>query len=118
MHYTIGNLGHLFVIASFVTALFTFIIYVKADRTQDLAAQQQWLVNGRWGFYLHTFSVIGIIVALFSIIANHYFEYHYAYAHSSLHLRGEYMISCFWEEQEDSFLLWMFWQTVLNIILI
>jgi cytochrome c-type biogenesis protein CcmF len=118
MHYTIGNLGHLFVIASFVSALFTFIIYVKADRTKDLALQNQWLQNGRWGFYLHTVFVMGIIFSLFSIIYNHYFEYHYAYSHSSLHLPGEYMVSCFWEGQEGSFLLWMFWQAILGVILI
>lgn len=118
MHLFIGNLGHLFVIASFVTALFTFLIYVKADRTKDLTLQKQWLHNGRWGFYLHTVFVMGIIAALFGIIYNRYFEYHYAYSHSSLHLSGEYMVSCFWEGQEGSFLLWMFWQALLGIILI
>lgn len=118
MHIFIGNLGHLFVIASFVTSLFTFIIYVKADRTKDLALQNQWLQNGRWGFYLHTVFVLGIIFSLFAIIYNHYFEYHYAYSHSSLHLPGEYMVSCFWEGQEGSFLLWMFWQAILGVILI
>lgn len=118
MHYTIGNLGHLFVIASFVSALFTFILYVKADRTQDLDRKNQWLQNGRWGFYLHTAFVMGIIFSLFFIIYNHYFEYHYAYSHSSLHLPGEYMVSCFWEGQEGSFLLWMFWQAILGVILI
>jgi len=118
MHLLIGNLGHFFVIASFVTALFTFFIYVKAVRSQDLVEQKQWLENGRVGFYLHTFSVLGIIFALFSIIYNHYFEYHYAYSHSSLHLPGQYMVSCFWEGQEGSFLLWMFWQAILGLILI
>lgn len=118
MHLFIGNLGHLFVIASFVSALFTFALYVKADRTQDLNVRQQWLQNGRWGFYLHTIFVLGIIAVLFTIIYKHYFEYHYAYSHSSLHLPGEYMVSCFWEGQEGSFLLWMFWQAILGVILI
>jgi len=57
------------------------------------------------------------VITLFVIIYQHYFEYHYAYAHSSLHLPGQYMISCFWEGQEGSFLLWMFWQAVLGIML-
>jgi cytochrome c-type biogenesis protein CcmF len=118
MHLLVGNLGHLFVITSFITALFTFAIYVKADRTNDQALQQQWLTNARWGFYLHTFSVLGVIAVLFGIIYNHYFEYHYAYSHSSLHLPGQYMVSCFWEGQEGSFLLWMFWQAILGVILI
>jgi cytochrome c-type biogenesis protein CcmF len=118
LHYFIGNLGHLFVIASFVTALVTSFCYWRATATADLALQRNWVVNGRTGFIVHSIAILGVIVTLFTIIARHYFEYHYAYAHSSLHLPGQYMISCFWEGQEGSFLLWMFWQAVLGIILI
>ncbi len=117
-HYFIGNLGHLFVIASFVTALVTTFCYWRATNTRDLSLHQYWILNGRTGFILHSVFVLGIVIALFTIIYEHYFEYHYAYAHSSLHLPGQYMISCFWEGQEGSFLLWMFWQAVLGVVLI
>ena len=116
-HYFIGNLGHLFVISSFVTALVTSFCYWKATTTLDLSIRQHWMLNGRTGFILHSIAVLGIVASLFTIIYQHYFEYHYAYAHSSLHLPGQYMISCFWEGQEGSFLLWMFWQAVLGIAL-
>jgi cytochrome c-type biogenesis protein CcmF len=118
LHYFIGNLGHLFVIASFVTALVTSFCYWRATASSDLLIQKGWIINGRTGFIIHAIMVIGVIATLFVIIQQHYFEYHYAYAHSSLHLPGQYMISCFWEGQEGSFLLWMFWQSVLGIILI
>ena len=116
-HYFIGNLGHLFVITSFVTALVTSFSYWKATTASDLSIHQHWILNGRTGFILHSIAVLGIVVSLFTIIYQHYFEYHYAYAHSSLHLPGQYMVSCFWEGQEGSFLLWMFWQAVLGIAL-
>jgi len=118
MHYFIGNLGHLFVITSFVTSLLSALAYLNANLTTDLRQKQSWIVNARVAFYVHTLSVVGIGATLFTVIARHYFEFHYAYAHSSLHLPAQYIISCFWEGQEGSFLLWMFWQSVLGLILI
>lgn len=118
IHYWIGDVGHLFVITSFVTSFVCAFAYLKAKNTTDLAASKQWAQNARLFFILHTVSVIGIVAALFTIIYQHYFEYHYAYSHSSLHLPGQYMISCFWEGQEGSFLLWMFWQALLGLVII
>src|SRR5882762_4938531 len=117
MHYFIGDLGHLFVITSFVTSLVCAFAYLKAHSLTDLAQKNAWLQNARAFFYVHAIAVSGIVCSLFAIIYQHYFEYHYAYAHSSLHLPGQYMISCFWEGQEGSFLLWMFWQALLGLIL-
>ena len=117
-HYFIGNFGHLIVITSFVTALVSSYSYWKANRVTDSISREGWIQNGRAGFILHSAAVLGIIISLFTIIYSHYFEYHYAYSHSSLHLPGQYMISCFWEGQEGSFLLWMFWQAIIGIILI
>ncbi len=118
MHYFIGNLGHFFVILSFVVALVTAFSYFKATNTTDMVLKTQWLVNGRVGFYVHVVAVMGICITLFSIIANHYFEYHYAYAHSDKKLPGYYLISTFWNGQEGSFLLWMFWHAIIGIVLI
>jgi cytochrome c-type biogenesis protein CcmF len=118
LHYFIGDLGHLFVITSFITSLVSAFAYVKANGSTDLHQKKLWLTNARIGFYFHTVAVFGVIAALFTIIYKHYFEYHYAYSHSSLHLPGQYMVSCFWEGQEGSFLLWMFWQAMLGLILI
>ena len=118
MHYFIGHLGHLFVILSFVAAVATAFSYFKATITDDLVLKNQWLVNGRTGFYVHAIAVLGICVTLFVIIANHYFEYHYAYSHSDKKLPVYYLISTFWNGQEGSFLLWMFWHAIIGIILI
>jgi len=117
MHYLIGNLGHLFVITSFVAALVTAFSYFKATITQEVDMKNQWLLNGRIGFYIHAIAVLGIVITLFTILANHYFEYHYAYSHSDKKLPAYYLISTFWNGQEGSFLLWMFWHAVLGVVL-
>lgn len=115
MHYWIGDLGHLFVITSFVASLISVFTYAKAKNAT--LEKKQWLKNARFAFYVHSASVAGVVACLFFIIHQHYFEYHYAYSHSSLHLPAQYMISCFWEGQEGSFLLWIFWQAIVGIVL-
>ncbi len=118
MHYFVGDLGHLFVITAFVTAIISFFSYYKATTSIDLGKKQGWLLNGKISFYAHAASVVGICVTLFIIIANHYFEYHYAYNYSDKKLPTHYLISTFWNGQEGSFMLWMFWHAALGIVLI
>ena len=117
MHYFIGNLGHLFVITAFVTSLATAFSYYRASTANDQLGQD-WLKTGRVAFWIHSISVVGVVVVLYTIIRGHYFEYHYAWSHSSRRLPTHYMISCFWEGQEGSFLLWLFWHAILGIIII
>jgi len=118
MHYFIGDLGHLFVITSFVTSLVAAFAYWKSKYQVDAVAKEAWVKNARIAFYTHAVAVVGVFVSLFVIIYSHYFEYHYAYSHSSRHLPAHYMVSCFWEGQEGSFLLWIFWQAVIGIFVI
>jgi cytochrome c-type biogenesis protein CcmF len=118
MHYFVGDLGHLFVITSFITAFVTALSYFKAVTVASLDQKAVWLQNGKVSFYIHTIAVLGICVTLFVIISNHYFEYHYAYNYSDRKLPVYYLISTFWNGQEGSFLLWMFWHSLLGIILI
>jgi cytochrome c-type biogenesis protein CcmF len=118
MHYLVGDLGHLFVITAFVSSLVTAFAYFKATTTDSLPGKQSWRINGAWAFSIHAVSVLGICITLFVIIANHYFEYHYAYNYSDRKLPTHYLISTFWNGQEGSFMLWMFWHAVLGLIII
>ena len=118
MHYFVGDLGHLFVITSFISALISSFAYLKASTILDLKQQEAWRINGKVSFFVHAASVLGVCTTLFVIISNHYFEYHYAYNYSDLKLPSYYLISTFWNGQEGSFLLWLFWHAVLGIILI
>lgn len=115
-HLLPGKLGQFFVALAFGAALLSAIGYYFStvrDREDD-----SWRKIARWAFRVHSLAVIGIGACLYFIIYNHYFEYHYAWAHSSTELPTHYIISCFWEGQEGSFLLWGFWQGVIGNILI
>lgn len=113
----LGNIGHISAIIAFVAALISTYAYWQATRPQNLG-ESDWLKFARRAFYVHTVAVVSICASLLSIIFNHYFEYHYAWDNSSWSLPLGYAISCFWQDQEGSFLLWMFWNVVLGVILI
>ena len=118
LHTTIGSVGHLLIIVSFVTSLVAAFGYFKATQATAVDQATDWRKFARWSFFVHGLAVMGVIASLFGIIYNHYFEYHYAWSHSSRALPTYYMISCFWEGQEGSFLLWIFWHVVLGVTLI
>ncbi len=117
-HLRPGNLGHFFVITSFVAALFSAFSYFRSAQTErgDLKASNSWLLMGRNGFIIHAAAVFGIFITLYYIISNHLFEYHYAWEHSSRALQPKYLLSCFWEGQQGSFLLWTVWHCVLGLV--
>ncbi len=113
-HLGIGNFGHFAVVLAFVSALISAISYaISVNRNVESLKDL-----GKWMFMIHAAAVVMIFISLFYIIHAHYFEYQYAFQHSSTELPVYYMISCFWEGQEGSFLLWMFWHAVLGLILI
>lgn len=117
-HLMPGKLGYLFIIVSFVASLFSTFTYFRAAQSEktDLAGSVMWLKMARTSFVVHTASIIAIFTALYYVIANHLFEYNYAWSHSSYDLPGKYLLSCFWEGQEGSFMLWMFWHSVLGLV--
>ena len=117
-HLLPGQLGHLFVITSFVASLFAGVSYFMSVRCEptDTANSITWRKMGRIGFWLHFGMVVSVFGVLYYVIENHLFEYHYAWEHSSIALPGKYLLSCFWEGQQGSFMLWTFWQSVLGLI--
>ncbi len=116
----IGDIGHLLVITAFAFALLNTISYGIAAfyQEKDSIISLSWKRYARVTFLVHGVSVMGVVAVLFYIIYNHLYEYHYAWSHSSNNLPVYYMISCFWEGQEGSFLLWIFWHVLLGAILI
>jgi len=113
-----GQLGHLFVILAFVSAFFAAIYYFLSTRAKTEIQQTSHRNTARLFFFSHAASVIGIVVTMFLMIFNHHFEYEYVWSHSSLDLQAKYILSCFWEGQEGSFLLWSFWHVVLGLIIL
>jgi cytochrome c-type biogenesis protein CcmF len=112
----IGNIGQASVIVAFVAAAVAAYGYFQAARGRALGeAEGSWLRLARGAFFVHGLAVFAVVGALFNIIASHRYEYYYAWSHSSNHLPAQYMISCFWEGQEGSFLLWIFWHVLIGL---
>ncbi|MBS1495814.1 MAG: cytochrome c biogenesis protein CcsA [Bacteroidetes bacterium] len=113
-----GQLGHFFVILSFIAALIATISFFTASRQQDPLQKQSWLRFARMAFFIQVIGVIIVFSTIFYICSHHYYEYMYAYKHTSQELEYKYLLACIWEGQEGSFLLWTIWQSVIGIILI
>ena len=105
----IGSLGHLFVLAAFVFSFIFLLSFLRSEKSKDQIA---WYKFGRIAFCFHAFFVLASIATLYYIILFDRFEYYYAFQHSSTLLPLYYKISSFWEGQEGSFLLWMFWNVL------
>jgi cytochrome c-type biogenesis protein CcmF len=114
-HLWIGKIGNVFVILSFVFALLASISYFLAAKDNEETAA--WKKLARITFRIHGISVFGIVVTLFIMLYNHYYEYEYVWHHSNNQMQMRYIFSCFWEGQEGSFLLWSFWHVVIGFIL-
>jgi cytochrome c-type biogenesis protein CcmF len=115
-HAWAGLLGNVFLVLSFTAAILSAVSYfITANKPLEDAS---WKRIGRVAFRIHSLSVLGIMGTLFIMLRNHYFEYQYIWQHSNLAMPMKYILSCFWEGQEGSFLLWTFWHVVLGNILI
>lgn len=107
-----GHAGHFFVLTAFVFSLLSATAFWKADQ---LPADKSWRNLGRWSWGIHSLAVLSAIGMLFSIMIRQQYEYRYAWDHVSDDLPMKYIFSAFWEGQEGSFLLWLFWHVVLGL---
>jgi cytochrome c-type biogenesis protein CcmF len=110
----VGQVGNGFVVLSLVAALLAAFSYYFSSKD---ALNSEWKKIANYSFIIHTLSIIGIAATLFFMLFNHYYEYSYVYQHSNNQMPMQYIMSCFWEGQEGSFLLWAFWNVVLGNIL-
>ncbi len=111
-----GQLGHAALVLSFVCSLLAAAAYFFATRSRHTAESASWQRLGRWAFSLHGLGVFSVIGLIFFIMINQFYEYQYVWAHVSEELPLKYIASAFWEGQEGSFLLWMFWHIVLGMV--
>ena len=113
-HLWLGQLGNAFIVLSLIAALFSgigYYFYAKETLTS------QWKRFANTAFTIHSISIIGIAATIFFMLFNHFYEYSYVWQHSNNEMPMQYIMSCFWEGQEGSFLLWAFWNVVLGNIL-
>ena len=117
-HLLPGQIGHFFGLLFMVSSVLATIAYCVANFTKSIPDKQSWQRLARAAFIIESISVLAIFSSLYYIISHHLFEYKYAFSHSDKSLQVEYLLSCFWEGQEGSFMLWSFWQVVLGWMLI
>lgn len=117
-HLLPGQVGHFFVILSFVASLLATISYFTASTQKDFSLKKHWLRFARTSFLIQVVSLAIIFGIIFYICSNHLYEYMYAYKHASKELEYKYLLACIWEGQEGSFLLWAIWHGVLGSFII
>ncbi|HKK78655.1 MAG TPA: hypothetical protein VJ933_03460, partial [Phaeodactylibacter sp.] len=117
-HLIPGYIGQAAIMLGFSAALLATVAYFFATQKRDKVAEaNDWLRIGRWSFVVHGVAIFTLIGTMFYVMINQYYEYQYVQAHVSEDLPMKYIFSAFWEGQEGSFLLWMFWHIVLGMVL-
>lgn len=118
-HLAFGQIGQLLIFLALTTGILAAVAFTKGTlERNNLDQQKNWKIMGRGAFFVHAFSIFSIIGLIFYLMINRHYEYEYVWAHVSDDLPFRYIFSAFWEGQEGSFLLWMFWHAVLGLVLI
>ncbi len=110
-----GRAGHLALIISFVTSLLAFFAYWQAQRNREMPAWNSWRFVGNISFGVQALGIVVTMGLLYYLIFTHRFEYEYVRGHSSTDMPLKYLVSCFWAGQQGSFLLWIFWHSLLGL---
>src|ERR1700744_732051 len=116
-HLLPGKIGHFFALLSFAASFVALIAYFKAANARTTEEEVGWQRMARMAFRIDVFSVFAVFFTIIYIVANHLFEYNFAWEHSSRSMPLQYLLACIWEAQEGSFLLWTLWMCVLGMIL-
>ncbi len=113
-HLWVHYCGHAFLILAFFSGIYTLVSGIVSVNKNE-AENSEWLKAVKIGFLLHVVFIFLSIVLIFFMMDRHYYEYNYVWSHVSDELARKYILSAFWEGQEGSFLLWMFWNSVLGL---
>jgi cytochrome c-type biogenesis protein CcmF len=114
----IGHLCKAFIFGSFIAALLSFTSYAISTYRRGSSDHDSWKSIGKTAFWIHGLAIISLLATMFYAMVTHHYEYSYVFDHVSGELPMKYILSAFWEGQEGSFLLWMFWHVVIGFILI
>ena len=114
-HLLPGRLGHFFILLAFVSALLSILSFRKTTLNP---LDTSWLRLSRISWGIHAFSILSVIGLIFYMMVSQMYEYDYVWHHVSDDLPMKYIFSAFWEGQEGSFLLWMFWHVILGTVVV
>jgi cytochrome c-type biogenesis protein CcmF len=111
-----GTTGFFLTDLAFVSAITSAIAYFASLWVKN--GQLGFRIIGKYSFIVHACAVVAMIITALGLILTRQYQYHYVYSHSSNELPLHYVIACLWEGQEGSFLLWMFWHSILGLLLL
>lgn len=118
-HLLPGRLGHFLLILAFVSAILSSVAYYFATKRREKEEEAlQWKRIGRSAFIVQGLAVFSAIGTIFYMMVNKYYEYDYVWSHVADYLPLKYLFPAFWEGQQGSFLLWIFWHVILGFVLI
>jgi cytochrome c-type biogenesis protein CcmF len=118
-HTFLSSFGYALVFLAFVTALLSSVAYfisVKNEETPIVEAS--WKKLGRISFLVHAFAMLSVVGLVFWMLINHYYEFNYIWKYSNNSMPMKYVFACFWGGQEGSFMLWMFWNVVIGLLIV
>jgi len=108
-HLWIYYAGHGLILLCFFSALYGVIASYFVYRLRS----ENWKQALQLSFWSHLITLFGAISLILYMMTNHYYEFEYVWSHVSDDLPQRYILSAFWEGQEGSFLLWLFWNVLL-----
>ncbi|MGH1338369.1 MAG: cytochrome c biogenesis protein CcsA [Aureispira sp.] len=117
-HLWVGQLGQFLIFLAFASAVLATVSYSLGTNAKEAEEKDNWRSIGRSAFGVHGASIIAVIGLIFFMMINRYYEYDYVWSHVSNSLPFRYTFAAFWEGQEGSFLLWLFWHSILGFVLI
>ncbi|WP_116124431.1 cytochrome c biogenesis protein CcsA [Lewinella sp. IMCC34183] len=110
--------GHFAIVLAFFAAALSMVSYFLATQYRgEVLRSRSWQRLAQLSFLAHGAAVFTVIGCIFYAMLNQYYEYQYVTAHVDGQLQQRYIFSAFWEGQEGSFLLWMFWHVILGYVL-
>jgi len=109
----IPYLGKIAIYLATLLALLTAIVYLVSWR-----GRENFTIWGRRFFYATAGSIFLAAFCLLQSILSHNFKVSYVYNYSSTDLPLYYLIATFWGGQEGTYLLWIFYISILGLILL
>jgi len=113
-HLLPGTIGKSLIIIALATSFLSFLLYLSGN----IQKNTRYIRFGRYSYYAHFLSIILASGVLFYLLFQGYWEYDYVWKHTASYLPTKFIISAFWAGQEGSFLLWVFLQALLGLILL
>lgn len=118
-HTFLSSFGYALVFLAFVTSLLSSVAYFFSVKSEGFeATEKTWRKLGRISFFIHSAAMLSVIGLVFFMLINHYYEFNYIWKYSNNSMPMKYIFACFWGGQEGSFMLWMFWNVIIGLLIV